>query len=846
MGRVLARLYDRTVLDRPVATLIGVALVTMLFGWFVPRFSLDASTDSLILETDDDLRYYRSIRSRYGSDEFLIVTYTPDTPLFDDVALNDLRALRDSLMKLDRVASVVSILDVPLLQSPKIRLDDLPDGVHRLEDRGTDRALAQRELLTSPLYRNLVLSPDGRTTALRVDLHPDREYQALWDARDLLRERQLKVDLDVEEQEELESLNRRMHDYSQTLLAQQARDISAVRTVMEMHREGAQLHLGGVPMIVADSIDFIRRDMQVFGIGVLVFLILILKIDFRRPRWIALPLLTCFATGVIMMGLLGLVDWRVTVVSSNFLSLLLILTLALSLHLIVRYRELHRLQPNADQRSLVRETVHSKVVPCFYTALTTMMAFGSLIVSGIGAVIDFGWMMVIGLAVGFLLSLTLFPAGLMLLKPGRPRLKHDLTARITALFARVIQQRHRATLALYAVVAVVCAIGMTRLTVENRFIDYYRKSTEIYQGMELIDRQLGGTTPLEVIVDAPPDWTSSEYEVDVTPGDEPDTLADEFAEFEEGLEDEAGITADSYWFNSRRLPDVARIHDYLESLDESGKVISLATVAQVLGELNENVLDEDFMLSVVYKKLPEDVKQTLFEPYLSDDGAQLLFSVRVFESDPDLRRQALIGEIRRHLIDEEGLADEQVHLTGMLVLYNNMLQSLFRSQILTLGAVFFAIMVMFLVLFRSLRIAIIALVPNIISAVMVLGVMGWAGIPLDLMTITVAAITVGIGVDDSIHYVHRFLEEFPRDRDYWPTVHRCHLTIGRAMYYTSITIILGFSILALSNFVPTIYFGLLTGLAMLVALLANMTLLPVLLVLLRGAGHEDVTLQADD
>jgi predicted RND superfamily exporter protein len=838
MGPVLTRLYDSTVLDRPLATLIVVSLVTLLFGWFVPRFSLDASTDSLILETDDDLRYYRSIRSRYGSDEFLVVTYTPDTLLFNDAAIADLRALRDDLIGLDRVASVVSILDVPLLESPPIHLDDLPDGVHRLEDADTDRALAQKELLTSPLYRNLVLSPDGRTTALRVDLHPDHEYQVLWEARDLLRERQLELELSIGEQRELEALDQRVMDYSQTLLEQQAKDIAAVRAVMERHKDGAQLHLGGVPMIVADSIDFIRRDMQVFGIGVLVFLILILKVDFRRPRWITLPLLTCLATGVVMMGLLGLVDWRVTVVSSNFLSLLLILTLALSLHLIVRYRELHRLQPEADQRSLVRETVHSKAVPCLYTALTSMMAFGSLIVSGIGAVIDFGWMMVIGLAVGFLLSFTLFPAGLMLLEPGRPRLKHDLTARITALFARTIQRHHWYTLLFYAAVAVVCAAGMMRLTVENRFIDYYRKSTEIYQGMELIDRQLGGTTPLEVIIDAPPDLEPVEPEADLVPDDETDEFADEFAEFEEGLGDEAGITADSYWFNSRRLPDVVRIHDYLDGLGESGKVISLATVARVLGKLDEDVLDEDFMLSVVYKKLPDDVKQTLFEPYLSDDGDQLLFSVRVFESDPGLRRQALIDKIRRHLIDEEGLADEQVHLTGMLVLYNNMLQSLFRSQILTLGAVFIAIVIMFLVLFRSLRIAAIALVPNVISAVLVLGVMGWAGIPLDLMTITIAAITVGIGVDDSIHYVHRFLEEFPQDRDYWPTVHRCHRTIGRAMYYTSITIILGFSILALSNFVPTIYFGLLTGLAMLVALLANMTLLPVLLVVFRGAGEE--------
>jgi predicted RND superfamily exporter protein len=221
---------------------------------------------------------------------------------------------------------------------------------------------------------------------------------------------------------------------------------------------------------------------------------------------------------------------------------------------------------------------------------------------------------------------------------------------------------------------------------------------------------------------------------------------------------------------------------------------------------------------------------------MTEDGSQLRFSIRVFESDPSRRRAGLIEKIQRHLTDNMGLNDEQVHLTGMLVLYNNMLESLFRSQILTLGAVFLAIVLMFLALFRSLRIALISITPNILSAAIILGLMGWAGISLDLMTITIAAITIGIGVDDTIHYVHRFEYEFRRDHDYWAAIRRCHATIGRAMYYTSVTVMLGFSVLALSKFVPTIYFGLLTGLAMLVALIANMTLLPVLLATFHAEG----------
>jgi predicted RND superfamily exporter protein len=427
----------------------------------------------------------------------------------------------------------------------------------------------------------------------------------------------------------------------------------------------------------------------------------------------------------------------------------------------------------------------------------------------------------------------------MLLKPGTPASLHDLTDRITGFFARLIHRHSRMTLVVYVLLTAALLIGTTRLTVENRFIDYYKESTEIFQGMALIDRELGGTTPLDVIIDAPSGPAIDELAGTDTAG-EFDMEEELAAEFESGLEfeDEAGgITATSHWFNSHHLDEVAAIHDYLDSLSQTGKVISLITTARLLEQLDPTLLEDDFLLSVVYKRLPEDVKADLIEPYLSSDGGQLRFSIRVFESDPSLRRQQLLDAIRTHLTGELGLEPEQIRLTGMLVLYNNMLHSLFRSQILTLGAVFLAIMLMFSILFRSLWVASIAIVPNITSGIFVLGLMGWLGIPLDLMTITIAAITIGIAVDDTIHYVCRFRKEIRIDGDPWAAVHRCHGTIGRAMYYTSVVIMLGFSILALSNFVPTIYFGLLTGCAMIVALLANLTLLPVMLVVCRAYGR---------
>ena len=824
-------LHERFVLRHPIAVLILSAILVAVFGWHAQNFGLDASADSLTLERDESLSYYRMTSARYGSDDYLVVTFAPEEDLFSDPVLQHLRDLRSELSSLDNVESVISILDVPLIKSPPVNLKQISKGLRHLEDSNTDRELARQELVGSALYSDLLISADARTTALRVNLRQDEEYVELRELRDQLREKKYFNDLTSEDAAALAVASLRFDQLSRSLLATEQQTISAVREILGNYQDIATLHLGGLPMIVADSIDFIRHDLIVFGVAVVAFLIIILVIAFRQPRWAILSLVNCLATCVVMLGILGMSDWRVTVVSSNFVSLLLILCLALTLHIIVRYRETHTQNPGADQMTLVRESIRRIVVPCFYTALTTMVAFGSLIVSGIRPVIDFGWMMVIGISIGFVFSFTLFPASLMLFQPGKPRVLHDITAAVTAFFARIIDNHASQTLLITAVLVVAGVAGITQLTIENRFIDYYKKSTEIYQGMALIDRELGGTTPLDVIIDAPLPTPEAADANDELEDDFDAELADFLAEDSAG---EAGITATSYWFNYPKIQQVTAIHTYLDSLPETGKVISIATTTQLLGELDEQVLKDNIFLSIVYKRLPDSVREALITPYLSADGNQLRFSVRVFESDKTLKRNELINQIRSDLIDKFGFADEQVHLSGMLILYNNMLQSLFRSQTLTLGAVFLVIFGMFIVIFRSFRLAVTAIIPNIVSALIVLGLIGWLAIPLDLMTITIAAITVGIAVDDTIHYIHRFTYEFANDGNYWATVHRCHRTIGRAMYYTSVTIILGFSILALSLFIPTINFGLLTGTAMLVALLANMTLLPVLIVTLRA------------
>ncbi len=821
--------YGRLVLGKPIATLVVIGLITVFFGYFAFNFQLDASADSLILENDEGLHYYRSIRARYGSDDYLLLTYSPKQNLFTSSVLDDLTKLRDALENLPRIASATSILDVPLIQSPPLTLSELSEGAPILEDPATDPTLARRELLSSPIYRNLLISPEGSTTALQINFERDETYYRLLNKRNQLREKRLHTNLLVEEANELTTVSKQFDIYTSERLDQQAQDIATIRSIMDRHQDTAELHLGGVPMIVADSIAFIRHDLKVFGTGVLGFIIIIMAIAFRKPRWVILPLITCIATGVVMMGILGLLDWRVTVVSSNFLSLLLIITLSLLVHLIVRYRELHEEHPHKDQSFLVKATIRTKVVPCMYTALTTMVAFGSLVVSDIRPVIDFGWMMVIGILIAFVLAFTLFPAGLMFSSPGAATSRKDLTETFTGFFARVIRTSSKSTLTIWVILAVVCVFGMSRLNVQNRFIDYYKPSTEIYQGMERIDQKLGGTTPLDVIIDAPEDWKSVQ---------EQNVPKDPFADETSGS---AGMTTSSYWFNSFKLNDIADMHVYLDNLTDTGKVLSLHTAMKMLQQLNRDAPLDDMVLSVLYKRLPQKIDEHLIKPYFSEEGNQIRFSVRVYESNTSLDRQTLLENIRDHFVREFGLTTEQVHLTGMMVLYNNMLQSLFRSQIVTLGFVFLAIFGMFAILFRSISVAMIAIIPNSLVAVLVLGIMGWLRIPLDIMTITIAAISVGIAVDDTIHYIHRYKTEFQKDGDYWASIRRAHKSIGRAMYYTTLTITLGFSILALSEFVPTIYFGLLTGFAMISALVVDLTLLPLLFVSFRPFEHRTTT-----
>ena len=815
----------KTIVEYPRSILVVLALVVGFFATWVDDFQLDASSDSLLLEGDQDLRFYKDIKARYGDDEFLVVTYQPEKDLFAAETLSHLKKLRDELSNLDTIDSVVSILDVPLLKSPPKSLSDLEEDVPNLLSPGTDKNLAKQELLTSKLYRNLVISSDGKTTAMQLNMVLDKELKSLIEARDVLREKRLAEALDTDELIQLKILSDQIREQRDVYRRQNVETIASIRSILDRYRVGVDIFLGGVPMIAVDMIDYIQSDIKVFGTSILLFLILALLFIFKRPRWMMISMLCCLVGLIVMTGFLGLVGWPVTVVSANFVALLLIFSLSITVHLTVHYRELNSLHPEQSQRWLVHQTLINKWVPCLYTTITTMVGFASLLIAGIRPVIDFGWMMLISMGAIFVMVFLLFPSLLVLLKRLHTKQEMDLTSRITKTLSQLVLSRQKEMVFVFALIAAISAVGITQLTAENQFIKAFKKDTEIFQGLTVIDTELERTTPLQIINEANPSFFNA-YEQPIENFEEDEFLDMDF--FDDETE-EYDIGADSYWYNSFRLKTVAAIHDYLESLDEAGKVLSIATTVDVMKILNDDEELDTFFLSLLYKKIPQDIKETLFDPYLSADGNQIRISFRVFESYPELQRNALINKIKTDLVETLGLEASQVKLTGLLVLYNNVLQSLFRSQILTIGVVFLAIMAMFLVLFRSLKIAFVAILPSMLASGSVLGLMGWLGIPLDVMTITIAAICIGIGVDHSIHYIHRFRSEIKRQASARIAIEKSHASTGKAIYYTSVIIVVGFSILGLSNFIPTIYFGVFTAFAMLVSLIANLTLLPLLL-----------------
>ena len=810
---------------KPLVVLSVILVLLGMSATNLSNFKLDASSDSLVLENDEDLRYYREISKEYSTVDFLVVLFTPKTALFDKETIGVVRGLADQLESLDGVSSVLSYLDAPLLFSPKMSLSELADNLRTIEDEGVDLTLAKEEFKTSPLYSELLVSKDAKVTALQLNLLENNAYDQAIQKRYELRQKLIaggKENIQVELDEVNSTISLLNNQEAQ------ARDklVKEVRQVLKNFSDYGSLHLGGTAMIASDMMSFVKSDLNYFGVGVFLLFVLTLGIVFRNIRWVALPLSCSGLVGLLVIGFLGFVDWRVTVVSSNFIALLLIITISLSIHIIVRYQEIASREKNSNQGELVSLTVQEMFKPCLYTALTTMVAFASLSISDIKPVIDFGKMMVVGILFAFILTFTALPSVMSLISKLASDSNKDFSKGLTLHFSSYTSKNGKVILIVSGLLLIFSIFGITKLTVENRFIDYFKESTEIYKGMELLDRKLGGTASLDIILNAPKQLPEEEKSL-------VEDFVDDFVDFFNGDEEPNG-----YWWNTINIKKVEAVHDYLEDQPEIGKVLSIASGIKVAEDLKEGGSLSELDLALVKNLLPDDIKNTLLSSYISKDENQVRISTRVLETSKTLKRNELLKEIEDTLENEFGFQKGEYRLTGLAVLYNNMLQSLFSSQIGTLGVVFVSIMIMFIFLFRSFYLAVIGMIPNLLAASVVLGTMGWMKVPLDIMTITVAAISIGMAVDNTIHYVHRFKLEFQKTSNYELSMQNSHRTIGRAMFYTSSTIIIGFLVLLTSNFNPTVYFGLFVSLAMFMALMGALTLLPQLLIILKPLGRE--------
>jgi predicted RND superfamily exporter protein len=810
--------YSIFVIKNPLIILSAVLLVILVASQGITNFKLDASSDALVLEGDESLKTYRENEKEFGDSSFLIVTFKPEFELFSYQSLNQLSQIEQSLSKLDGVDSVLSLLDAPIFFQPKVGLTEVADNLKDLTTEGIDLSKAKQEIIDNPIYRDLIISKDGSTTAMQIVLRGNDEYDSLiTDRYQILDSLKSKEPITNKTktilQDDLDSINKRISELNDNESNFNSSLVSEIRSILDLHRNNATLYLGGPAMITSDMMEYIRSDLVVFGIAVASVFAIMLFLFFGNIWFVILPISNAFLTTLVTAGFLGYMDWKISVVSSNFIALLLILTISLTVHVLVKINELQK--GSTDNNKSLIDAVDQMFLPCFFAALTTAVAFLSLLLGDLKPVIEFGKMMAFGISIAFIFTFSFLPSSLSLIKNNKSKdylSLHKITNKILA-----ISKKYSTYVYLtFSVVFCVLIFGTTKLVVENRFIDYFDKETEIYQGMLEIDQNLGGTATLDIIIKEPSFIVSD------------DLIEDEF--FDDSLFDDEASSASGYWWNVYSLAELEEIHDYLDSLPEIGKVLSVASGIKLARLINDGEDLNDLELALLRSVLPEDIRETLLYSYINKDDSIVRISTRVNESAENLNRNALLKKINNDLITKFNLSEDRFEITGLAVLYNNMLQSLFQSQIGSLLLVFSVIAFMLLLIFKSFKIMIIGLIPNIFVASSVVGTLGLLKIPLDIMTITVAAISVGMAVDNTIHYIYRYKKEIKITNSIEMALQNAHTTTGRAIFYTAATIATGFSILSLSNFFPTQLFGIFTALAMLIAFISSLSLLPNLLV----------------
>lgn len=841
----------RMLVSAPKLSLALALILCAFLCAFVPKLAIDASTQTLLLENDKDLELWRDITKRYKIPNTLVIAYTPNSDLLSQSSISTLAALSKDLAQIKGVKSVFSMLDAPLLLSSGLKFSDLLGTIPTPKDSNASKEAIKAEFLSSPFYKNSLVSSDFKTTALLLTLEPNSRYNefiasitALENtlktaennatAKTMLKEQRAafkayRDELRVAEHEQIAQIRQVIAKYnqnSQTRIPYQDEfsnsqngipyqdEFSNSQTRIPHQAPSSQLFLGGINMIADDMIAFVRSDLATYGLATLLLCSLCLFVYYLQLRYVFLAIFICLVCVGVASGLFGLLGFEITVISSNYIALQLIITLSVVIHLINSYREFFRKKSFFSQKAIVYLALKERMSPCFFAIFTTIIGFISLVFSDIRPIISLGVMMSASITLSLILSFWLFGSIMSLLSKKSVNTAFERYFSLTSLCAKIALNL-RARKVVFAISALGLCVGLwgiSKLSVENSFIGYFKENTDIYKGMELIDNKLGGTVPLDIIISFKKDKKEPRNS----------SLDDEFAD------EFASSDAAQYWFNERRMSVLKSVNEYLKNKEFIGSVSSLADLLEVGKELNEGRELDALALALIYSSLSGERRELILTPFVSIENDELHFSVRTLDSDPRLKRAEFLRTLQNELNELVG-KDAQVKISGAMKLYTNMLDSLFGSQINSLGFVLLAFFATFWLIFASLRLAIIAICINILPLICVLGAMGLAGLSLDIMSITIGSISLGIGVDSAIHYIYRYKRELAHFKDSKKAIIASHASIGYALYYTSFAVFIGFGVMISSNFWPTIYFGALTDLVMFFMLASSLILLPSLL-----------------
>ncbi len=745
--------FQSIIANKNLALFVLVTLSVILFSW-IDKFRFDASSETLVLEDDLSYELYEEMNDRFSSSEFLVVALI-DQDIFSNQGLINLRKLEAKLEDVINVSNVISILDAPLFEQPKLSLVKSATNDKYLLVDDLNLISAKQELIESPLFNQLIINNLGTAVAMQINLDDAEDYDiTVKQIRDILKE-----------------------------------------------DKNFESYLAGPAMIVSDTIAYIKNDVLTFGFLTFV-MFFVLLIVFFRDFWSAFVIMSNASLVIyITICLLGYFDWPISIVSSNFLTLLFISSVAVSVHMIVKLKE------GKTKKFSYEESLAKIFIPCLYTALTTMVGFLSLILSNIQPVIDFGKMMAVGVIINLLISFVFIPALI-----GLRGIAESAEFSLSKIYYKYLYINTKNLFKNFGVPLIFLFLPIfiylsSGLKVENKFIDYFDESTEIHQGMKFIDEELGGTTPIDIV------FTLPEEEIFI---DEDDLF------FSEGSE------TSQYWWRQKNMRLLKSIQSGLNQFPELGKDLSIVNGVLLAEKLNDfNEMGDLELAFVKNSLLTNDKAKDVLNSYISPDDRSARITFRIIDSYKDINRNDLLMKIDSYLASKLKDTNVEYQLSGLGVLYNNLLQSLFGSQITSLTFVFGAIFVMLLILFRSLLTSLIVIFVPLVAVGFVFSFMSLFSIPLDIMTITIASISVGMSVDYAIHIAWRFREEqkISRSSAEINTIN----SSGQAVLITAMTVIVGFLVFIFSNFNPTVLFGLLSAVAIFVSAALALRLIPIFL-----------------